>query len=435
MKVQSILALAVVALAAAACGGGGGGSTPSSSTLPGGITATPAPVGNATTPASNGSGPAATFKIVIPATGTSSASRRAQNIATGSQSITIQLIDAGGVPVTGTPQTFALTSTSPGCASANGSLTCTLSVSAPLGDDVFLAQTYASTDGTGALLSSGAVRVTIAANATNAATLSLDGSVASVFLASANGYLGASVPSSNSRANPQSATRQPATTGTGAYVASTRIFVIALDNENNAILNPTTYSTPISLQQTFANGAAPNVTLSVQSAATGATTSTSANYGTVTVNSPSDLIMATLINNVSNGSYADTIAGYIGSAPSNSASPNPLPSNVASLYLYTYQTSALSIARSPWQILSLASAADDISGGGGTYSVSAPTCSGIVSLSVQYGYDPNSYIYTYQIVATPIAVGGPCSATLSDSVGDSPITIPITVTTTSVSGS
>jgi hypothetical protein len=414
MKVQSIVALAVVALAAAACGGGGGGG----GTTPSAPVSSPVAVATAT----NAAGAAATFRVLIPASASSSStSRRAQNIAPGSNSITIQLIEAGGVVVTGQPQTFGITSTSPNCTSANSTITCTLSVSAPVGTDVFTAETFASTDGSGTLLSSGAVQVQVAANASNSATLSLDGTVASAYLTSANGYLG-TYAAATSRANAQAVTRSPQTSAT--FIASTRLFIIALDNQGNAILNPTTYSSPIVLQQAFYYGSNPNVTLSDVSATTG-TTSTSVNYGTVTVNSPSDVVTATLINSVANASSSDTIAAYIGSAPAAPTGvPTPLPSSVPFLELSINAPPPLSVSSNPWNIIGLSSTSTYINGGSGTYSITS-TCSGIVNLSVQSNY---------YISATPVAVGN-CSMTLSDTGGDTPVTIPVSVTTTSVSGS
>jgi hypothetical protein len=426
MKVQSIVALAVVALAAAACGGGGGGggTTPAALPTSGGtttVTPTSSPVAAAT--ATNAAGAAATFKIIVPASASSSISRRAQNIATGSNSITIQLIEAGGVPVTGTAQTFGITATSPGCTTANSTITCTLSVSAPVGTDVFIAETFASTDGSGTLLSSGAVQMQVAANTSNSATLSLDGTVASAYLASATGYLG-TYSDAVARAHAQTVTRTPATSGT--FIASTRIFVIALDDQGNAILNPTTFSSPIVLQQSFYYGQNPDVTLSVVPVGASAPSSTtSANYGTVTVNSPTDVITATLINNVTNATESDTIAAYIGSAPAApTGAPTPLPSNVPNIYLSLFPTQALSVGNNPWQIIGLNSTYTYIYGGSGTYSITS-TCSGIVNLTVQSNY---------YISASPVAAAN-CSMTLSDSAGDTAVTIPVSVTTTRVTGS
>jgi hypothetical protein len=405
MRVQSIVALAVVAVAVAACGGGGGGSTPVATGISGPTivtpTASPAALATATAPA----GSAATFKVIIPASASgSSNARRAQNIAPGSNSISFQLLEAGGVPVTGALQIFAITATSPGCASTSGVITCTLQVSAPIGTDVFLAQTYASTDGSGSLLSSGAVQVTIQTNTSNSATLSLDGTVASIYLttaATALGKIGQTI------------------------VPSTRLFVIALDNLGNAILNPTTYSSPIVLQQSFYYGSVPDLTLSVVSATTG-TTSTSVNYGTVTVTSPSDVITATIVNNISNAAPQAYIAGYIGAAPATpSGIPTPIPATVPNLTLSLTPIAGLAVNSNPWQIVGLNPTYNYISGGTGTYSVSAPSCSGIVNVSVQYGDD---------LYAVPVAAGS-CSATLSDSNGDPTLTLPITVTTTTVTGS
>ena len=147
MRIHSILALAVVASAIAACGGGGGGGTASPATpvVPVAATTvapTSSPIAVATTSSANA---AATLTITLPASSASSnALRRAQNIAPGSQSITLQLIQTNGVTTSGTPQTFGITATSPGCSQANSVITCVVSLAAPVGVDVFTAQTFTS---------------------------------------------------------------------------------------------------------------------------------------------------------------------------------------------------------------------------------------------------------------------------------------------------
>ena len=162
--------------------------------------------------------------------------------------------------------------------------------------------------------------------------------------------------------------------------------------------------------------------LSLQSASTGTTTTTSANYGTVSATSPSDIITASIVNGVTNPASAVTFAAYLGA--SGVASPNPVPSGTTTLALSLYPITTLSVASNPWNIVSLSPAYVQIFGGAGTYSVTAPSCSGITAVTVYYNY----YVF-----ATPTHVGT-CSATLTDTNGDS-LTFPITVTTTTVSGS
>lgn len=409
MRVQSIMALAVVALAIAACGGGGGTSAPSS-VVPGGNST---PAATATTP--SGSSALPQFKVTI-TTGASSSSkvRQPKEIAAGSNSITFTLLQTSGTGSV-SPQTFPLT---------NCAVSCTLSVSAPTGTDVFLVQTFSSSTGTGSMLSSGALSVAVVQNSTTTASISLNGTVSNVVLAATSSYLGQVSEAKARGAAPQAQTRA---TLSGGYITSASIYVIALDNQNNVILNPTTYSEPITLQQTFDYGYNPDVTLSVTSAATGVTSTTSAAYGTLTVTSPSDKISATSIAGVTNPSFNYYLAAYFGSstpAPASTAYPSPLPSSIPELQLSVTLPSPLTVSTNPWNITS-SSAYNDISGGsgGGTYTLSAPGCTSFVNLNVYYNY----------IYATPTGPGS-CTATLSDSAGDT-LSLPITVTTVSVSGS
>jgi hypothetical protein len=320
----------------AACGGGGGGggttSTPVTPSVPANVaTANPTssaiPVGEAR----------ATFSITIPASTGSASVKRAQAVGAGTQSITFTLLEAAGsTAVSATPQTFTLTSANPNCTTSptTGSLTCTLGLDAPIGLDVFLAQTYAGTTGTGTLTGSGAVQLDVAANSSNTATLSLTSQAASVFLTSSASYLGY---------NPDP--YAPA----GTPIASMRLFVIALDSSGNTILNPSIYNQPISLQLFYeglnsggqflplASTASPDVLLQVAYSASvdpggcGYTASTSAAYGSVQVCSPADTVTAT-IQNVTGGPQLAAILGSVGPAgyfpsPAPGVTPTPLPTS------------------------------------------------------------------------------------------------------------
>jgi hypothetical protein len=433
MRVQGIAALAVVALAVAACGGGGGGG--STGTAGSALPTAPAVVPS-TAPATAGPLPAgylvANVTITIPKGSFTASTRRAQTVGTGTQSITFQLLQFNGASVTNpSTQAYGLTSTSPGCSvnAVTGNLNCSLNIDAPIGSDIFLAQTFTGANGSGSLTGSGAVQLSVAQNASNAATLSLSGQVASVFLAASGPYLG-SVPTSVTRRSAQSTT-----------FSSLRLFVTALDSAGNPILNPTVFTTPVYLQLFYPDGGTPDVSLQVVPGSEGgATTSTSLNFGSVAVFAPTDTITATLLTVGSAAPFA-TINSSIGSTTLLS-SPAPYPTPLAgALSFFVTEPAAPSgtilifdpgYGEQPQ--------AGDVTSIGlvglnehtltvsevnffGTFTVTDPSCAGIATLSFSGS----------SLLATGLAPGS-CSATISDGLGNQ-IVAPVTVTTTSVTGS
>jgi hypothetical protein len=320
-----ILATATVALVTA-CGGGGGGSVAPGASA-GAPTSPPTlpPGSNAT------SGPMLqmALTVTIPGKKSSSRARGPQYIAPNSGSMSLTLLTVNGAAVQSTAQgPFNLVPgpTNPNCV-AGTNTTCTFTISAPVGTDIFLANTFAA--GSGAALGSGAVLVNVRQNATNSANLSLTGPVASVQVVSAatSLYNGnpAPAPSNSdesllrgsgskvqaahqariaalSRTNTAAARRGPAgaaptPTPFGPTVTTARIFVIALDAAGNQIINPTTYDIPINLTLSLNGLPAGAVTLTVTYAGLpgeGAPASTSSDQGVVTVLAPADAITMTL---------------------------------------------------------------------------------------------------------------------------------------------
>lgn len=126
---------------------------------------------------------------------------------------------------------------------------------------------------------------------------------------------------------------------------------------------------------------------------------------------------------MTNPSYYYYLGAFFGSSTP-VAYPSPLPSSVPELQLSVNLSSPLSVSTSPWNITP-SSPYNYINGGSGsgTYTLSDPACTSFVNLVVYY----------YYIYATPTGPGS-CTATLGDSAGDT-LSIPITVTTVSVSGS
>ncbi|MBV8637506.1 MAG: hypothetical protein JO322_05430 [Candidatus Eremiobacteraeota bacterium] len=161
MTMRSRIALPIAASLLAACGGGGGGITP----------AQPTP-----TPGATNSGPAVTFSIAVPAA-SSPAARKAAYVSpnTGSVQIALQTVN-GATPKTPFSQTFAVSSTAQGCSAASsGGFTCTISVPAPPGVDVFTISTYQSPNGSGTALATTSVSVSAASGSAANVPLSLGG--------------------------------------------------------------------------------------------------------------------------------------------------------------------------------------------------------------------------------------------------------------------
>ncbi len=449
MKVQGIVALAAVALAVAACGGGGGGGGGSTG-LSSAVLPTNAPTTAGVAPATNAPLPAgfavASVTITVPkaSIGSSGSSRRAQTIGAGTNSITFSLLQLNGATASSTPQSYGLTATSPGCATqpATGNLVCSLNINAPIGSDIFLAQTYTGTNGNGSLTGSGAMALTVALNSTNTASLSLSGQVASVFLAASYPfpYLGPFSQFSKSRRAAPAAV--PSAAPTPGVVNSLQLFVIALDSSNNVILNPSVYTSPVYLQLFYASVGAPDVSLQVVPGSEGgATTSTSANYGTVTVNSPSDVITASILPNVANGSQFIYVLGNVGSPLLQPlATLPPLPPNaVLGITVTTLVTPSNQIvlfssnSQANVTRLDYSGIMSDIvevteTGYSGTFTDNAAPCAGIAALNLL----ANNGGFA-EIQVNGVAVGS-CTATISDGIGNT-INVPITVTTTSVTGS
>lgn len=369
MKVQGIVALAVVAIAIAACGGGGGGgSAPSGSTavLPA-ATSTP-------TSAALPAGYAVDAVTISMAKGTYSTTsiRRAQTVGTGTESVVFTLLQQNGVPTTGTPQIFGLIQTSPGCTvnTTTQALTCVLPVDAPIGQDVFLAQTYDQSNGTGNLTGSGAVALTVGQNTTNTASIVLNAQVAAVYVVSQSQFLGNeygdySIARRGAQALGAHAVHtQAVRTPLQTFEQSTPVYVIAVDSSNNTILNPSAYNAPIYLLLAFDEydcGAyscdqgvydTPDVTLTVTygsndpSPCTPNGTATAAGwFGQLALCSPSDSVTASLAANGGlNPSEDAYIYGFITSvaalypSPAPSQTPVPLPTPTGNTYadIYVY---------------------------------------------------------------------------------------------------
>ena len=139
-------------------------------------------------------------------------------------------------------------------------------------------------------------------------------------------------------------------------MTSLQVFVIATDSAGNTILNPSSYNAPVYLQLGFDMYSNPDVTLSATYATSdpspctaGTTASTSSFWGSIPICSPSDVVTATLIPNVSSASYDAYVFAWISSAslvptPAPSSTPAPFPTNLpatnsyADIYVYPVAT-------------------------------------------------------------------------------------------------
>ncbi|MGB6987331.1 MAG: hypothetical protein WBD74_15270 [Candidatus Aquilonibacter sp.] len=114
-----------------------------------------------------------TFTVTIPSSsGTTSTSRHPAYTSPNTGSVAIALESVNGtVQSSSTPSVVALSASTKGCSSGSAGVTCSVTVSAPAGDDLFSIATYQSNNATGTVLAS----TTVAANVGAAgATVALD---------------------------------------------------------------------------------------------------------------------------------------------------------------------------------------------------------------------------------------------------------------------
>lgn len=347
-----------VAATLAACGGGGGAAAPPVA----GTTPAPGP----TPTAGPASAARASFSITIPKKAGSARGRSPRTIPSGTQSIRFTLVKTDATTSTPVPSPlYPLTPTSPGCVDNGTTITCTLQVAAPVGTDIFVADVYATTDGSGTKLGSGTVRIAVADNAVNTASLSLFGPVAKVVLSSDDiAHDGSPVLAINFLV----ALPNISLPGTTEIVpTSARIFVVALDAQGNQIIAPDTFDTPVTL--TIARyvptpsdrGRRPQIATPVQSLASltvqyafpqnGVTSaSTGAGNASIPVLSPADKTVITALGGplegdlVVNASVNGTVQasqllfltlpsvcppGQVGTPPFACAPPTPTPAPLA----------------------------------------------------------------------------------------------------------
>jgi hypothetical protein len=352
MYQRRLVALGIVALLAA-CGGGGGSSSSGRS----------APLPNATVTTAKYA--SASFSITIPSAAASAARRAPKTVPAGTKSIKFTLLktDATGVTTPSVSPVYPLLSTSPGCAAGQGGISCTISLSAPIGTNIYLAEVFTTADGSGTHIGSGAVKLTVVANSSNTASLTLAGPIAAAYVATDD------VPTSSFYSNGPSLLLSPLANQTyneQSIPVSARIFVIALDAQGDQIISPDTFDRPVLLtlnyvqtgyqissthRSTRGNGPDPTqfATLSTTYAfPSGGVTSAATSSANPTINifSPADQTVITPINTTTGaivsvtasiGGVAQPLdlvytildgscpAGDTGSAPFTCVPPTPTP--------------------------------------------------------------------------------------------------------------
>lgn len=247
-----------------------------------------------------------------------------------------------------------------------------------------------------------------------------------------------------------------------------RVFVIALDSSGNTVLNPATYDQPVTLQLIYTAYGAPDTTdtpdvslqvaynSAVDPSGCGGNSQTSANFGTVNVCSPSDVITATFMA-VNSGAFGGELIGSVAGSGDLSAptgEPTALPTGfapgVSALTFTIYLNGGIELTDFEGYTVSSISAngvgnLDGVenlplyswegngyntlyiseSGFAGSYVVGG-TCAPYATLTLTNndGYGDAS------LLVVPTAPTSGCNITISD--GTNTVTVPLTVTTTSV---
>ena len=123
------------------------------------------------------------FTISVPVSGANSTLRRPQfDAPSGTQSITFQLASVDGVAQTSSVTVINLSASTPGCSTASGTLTCTVTVPGIAGTDVFTVISYPQADAKGTAIATGTAQVTTTAGSVTTAPVTLSGTVASIAL-------------------------------------------------------------------------------------------------------------------------------------------------------------------------------------------------------------------------------------------------------------
>jgi streptogramin lyase len=177
-RIRKVLTIAAVSLVAGCGGGGSSNGVPPLSPQP--------PQPSATPGASLGT---ASFTIAVPSAPASptSSARRPMYVSPHTGSVRVAVLVADGQKPAVSDTVAAIAYGAPGCPSdKTQALTCTIPAKTPAGQNVtFKVSTYASSDGSGAVLATATVTKPIGLNQSNAVSVTLGGVVNSVALSPA----------------------------------------------------------------------------------------------------------------------------------------------------------------------------------------------------------------------------------------------------------
>jgi hypothetical protein len=159
-------ALLIASFTLAACGGTNTGPPPFVPTAAPTAPPTSTPTGTVS------------FLFLVPSTSGSAARHRNIVLPSNAQSVTITIDSVNGVAYTGPPTTVNLSTSNTNCQQTSTQLSCVANVTAPAGTLVYTIAVFSGTNGGGTQIGAGNLSVTLAANGTVTAPLTLSGTVA-----------------------------------------------------------------------------------------------------------------------------------------------------------------------------------------------------------------------------------------------------------------
>ncbi len=215
-RTKTAATILVAAFALAACGGGSQSSLPSTG---------PTPI-SSTGPQSQMASVTLTIAVPTPPPASSSSARRAQSISWNTGSVRVSVLSVNGHSVTVPDTIKAIAAGASGCSGTKATgLSCTVTASAPIGlSDAFRISTYASSDGSGSVLSTTTMSAPVNASGQNVLALSLGGVVSSVAISPAR-----------------------LVAPTDGTVQTYQISVTALDASGATIVGTTPFASPVAL--------------------------------------------------------------------------------------------------------------------------------------------------------------------------------------------
>ena len=415
------LGVAICAAAVfAGCSGGGGGSSTLSVTQ----TAQPQATATATPPVAAKTG-TASFTFLLPFQRTANINRKAMYISPSTQSVTVTLLTVNGsAPGTPVNATINIGAMQPGCTPTGVQVSCDLSVATPLGSDTFSVTTFSGLNATGTSLGATTVLYTLYANAANHVTLTLSGTIASLYLFSPQLFRCSDCSQPKLYAPGQGSTQQAL------------LVPVPLDAFGNQIVNPGTYNTPITFTSNPRPGTpAGGLLFRLNNNPTLA--------ASVTAAGPSDQVFAVAQSVPGSGSYDITAnfgggnsppltVQYVGlptptptPSPTPTASPTPRPIVISGSTLIGGNTLSFFVGSAPQTITVTDSAVPSVTYNVNTCSANAPSATfvGIIPSSGPPTPSPSGTLTSGgTLTITPSnspLVFGTCQLTISDSTSPS----------------